>query len=117
MTKEPVELLPAGSFVTEVGLSQTGLFLTICDNEPTPAEYVRLFVDTSWTLGGTRFDLDAEELEAGLLTLCRLISRTLAGAWRSGPGLVIDFEDFERLEIDAVATATTSHDIWWLAKL
>jgi hypothetical protein len=116
VTKEPVELPRAGSFVTEVGLSQTGLFLTFCDNEPTPPEYVRLFLDTGWTLGATRFDLDADEPESGLLTLCRVMSRTVAGAARSGAGLVVEFEDFDKLEIDGHAAANTTHDIWWLAR-
>jgi hypothetical protein len=116
VTREPVELPRAGSFVTEVGLSQTGLFLTFCDNGPTPPEYVRLFLDTSWKLNATRFDLDADEPESGLLTLCRVLSRTVAGASRSGAGLEVEFEDFGKLDVDGQPAANTTHDVWWLAK-
>jgi hypothetical protein len=51
-----------------------------------------------------------------LLTLCRVMSRTVAGAARSGAGLVVEFEDFDKLEIDGHAAANTTHDIWWLAR-
>src|SRR5262245_35385344 len=89
---EPAELLRSGSFVTEVGIRQAWLFLTLCNNAVAPAQETRLFLDTNWSLGVIRFSLDTDELEAGLLTLCRLINRTLArDAWMSGADLVLDF--------------------------
>jgi hypothetical protein len=114
---EPVELPRSGSFVTEVGIRQAWLFLTFSSGAPTPSEEIRLFLDTNWTLGATRFNLDVDELESGLLTLCKLVNRTLANdAGTSGANLVLDFDDYEELQIDGSGASTTTHDVWWLAK-
>jgi hypothetical protein len=106
----------SGSVVTEVGIRQAWLFLTLCDNEPTPPTEVRVYLDSNWTLGTTRFDLDADELESGLLTLCRVLNTTLAAASTSGADLVLDFEDHGRLHVDGRGAVNTTHDVWWLAK-
>jgi hypothetical protein len=113
-----VELPGSGSFVTEVGMRQAWLFLTLCDNTPeTPVE-TRLFLDTSWSLDSDRFDLDADELESGLVALCRLVNRTLDhSAVLADGGLLLDFGDDGRLEIDGNGTAATTHDVWWLGRV
>jgi hypothetical protein len=110
--------LPAsGSFVTEVGIRQAWLFVTLCDNAQSLAE-TRLYLDTSWRLDSRRFDLDADELEAGLLSLCRLINRTLDHSAILVDGrLVLDFGENGRLEIDGSAAAATTHDIRWLGRV
>lgn len=109
------DLPGSDSFVTEVGIRQAWLFVTMCDNSPERSAETRLFLDTSWTLGGHRFDLDSDELESGLLKLCQLLNRTLeSSAALADGGLVLDFGNDTRLEIDSVGAAATTHDIWWL---
>jgi hypothetical protein len=104
-----------GSFVTEAGIRQAWIFLTLCDNTPeTPAE-TRIYVDTNWNLDLTTFDLDQDELETGLVILCQLINRTLVEATvLSDGGLVLEFDNASRLIIDSAGAAATTHDSWWL---
>jgi hypothetical protein len=114
---DPVEVLRAGSFVVEVGIRQAWLFLTLCDNSSTPPEEVRIFLDANWTLGPAHFDLDADELEAGLLTLCGLVNGALASpASMAGANLVLDFGERGQLEVDGRGAAATTHDVWWSAR-
>ena len=117
MTGDP-ELPGSGSFVFEVGLRQAWLYLTLCDNTPETSVETRLYLDTGWSLDSDRFDLDSDELESGLVTLCRLINRTLNhSAVLADRGLLLDFGDHGRLEIDGSDAAATTHDIWWLARV
>ncbi|MFI5932166.1 hypothetical protein [Actinoplanes sp. NPDC051494] len=104
-----------GALVVEVGIRQAWLFLTLCDTAT--AGETRLLLDTGWTLGPDRFDLDADDLEAGLVLLCRLLNRTLENTReREDGGLVLDFGAHGRLEISGAGAASTTHDVWWLSR-
>src|SRR3954454_15351886 len=94
-----MELPGSGSFVTEVGMRQAWLFLTLCDNTPEIPIETRLYLDTGWSLDSSRFDLDVDELESGLVALCKLINRTLdRSAVMTDGGLLLDFGENGRLE-------------------
>lgn len=105
-----------GSFVVEVGMRQAWLFLTFCDNTGESLTETKLYLDTSWTLGADAFDLDAGDLESGLVLLCGLINQTVADAkLLPDGGLLLTFDDGQ-LEISGTGTAATTHENWWLGR-
>jgi hypothetical protein len=110
-----------GSFVVEAGMRQAWLFLTFCDNTGESLTETKLYLDTNWTLGAHAFDLDADELESGLVLLCGLINQTVADAkLLPDGGLLLTFDgptiDHGQLEISGAGTAATTHDSWWLGR-
>jgi hypothetical protein len=105
-----------GRFVTEVGVRQAWPFVTLCDNRPTRADELRLYIDADFSVEPAR-PLPAEvadEVDQWLRALSDLLNRTVTAQRVTATGdLVLTFDDELALSISGTASATTVGEPWW----
>jgi len=105
-----------GQFVVEIGTRQAWPFITLCDNESTPAVETRLYIDTAFRLDPGAQVFDDGDPERAVGELLDLSDRTVTEAGTSDTGeLTMRFDGDRVLIIAGTGASFTTHSTWWLA--
>lgn len=106
----------AGCFVVEIGLRQAWPFLGLCDNRPSPAQELRLYIDATWSIEADSLSTGSDDDSTWLTAALGLNGETIDHALVDSSGtLRMTMASGLSLVISGEPESYTVGDAWWLS--